>query len=146
MLTVLGLTLPLCLDVFALSIGVLGEMRLTRAQRIRISVFPSPRTLPTPKLSPAARMNAVAITESLKPLFRQASGTARLVFASSSSSARANCSVSSTSSTGGVSLLANPHLPEALAVATGVGAGTAEAVAVGAGDLIQWPVAGSTAP
>jgi manganese efflux pump family protein len=38
-LTVLGLTLPLCLDVFAVSIGVLGEMRLTRAQRIRISVL-----------------------------------------------------------------------------------------------------------
>lgn len=36
-LTVLGLTLPLCLDVFAVSIGVLGEMRLTRAQRIRIT-------------------------------------------------------------------------------------------------------------
>lgn len=39
MLTVLGLTLPLCLDVFAVSIGVLGEMRLTRAQRIRITVL-----------------------------------------------------------------------------------------------------------
>jgi len=38
-LTVLGLTLPLCLDVFALSIGVLGELRLTRARRIRISVL-----------------------------------------------------------------------------------------------------------
>jgi manganese efflux pump family protein len=38
-LTVLGLTLPLCLDVFAVSIGVLGEMRLTRAQRIRITVL-----------------------------------------------------------------------------------------------------------
>jgi manganese efflux pump family protein len=39
MITVLGLTLPLCLDVFAVSIGVLGEMRLTRAQRIRITVL-----------------------------------------------------------------------------------------------------------
>jgi putative Mn2+ efflux pump MntP len=39
MLTVLGLTLPLCLDVFAVSVGVLGEMRLTRAQRIRITVL-----------------------------------------------------------------------------------------------------------
>jgi putative Mn2+ efflux pump MntP len=39
MITVLGLTLPLCLDVFAVSIGVLGEMQLTRAQRIRISVL-----------------------------------------------------------------------------------------------------------
>jgi manganese efflux pump family protein len=39
MLTVLGLTLPLCLDVFAVSVGVLGEMRLTRAQRIRISLL-----------------------------------------------------------------------------------------------------------
>jgi manganese efflux pump family protein len=29
----------LCLDVFAVSIGVLGEMRLTRAQRIRITVL-----------------------------------------------------------------------------------------------------------
>jgi putative Mn2+ efflux pump MntP len=38
-LTVLGLTLPLCLDVFAISIGVLGEMRLTLAQRIRITVL-----------------------------------------------------------------------------------------------------------
>lgn len=38
-ITVLGLTLPLCLDVFAVSIGVLGEMRLTRAQRIRITVL-----------------------------------------------------------------------------------------------------------
>jgi putative Mn2+ efflux pump MntP len=39
MLTVLGLTLPLCLDVFAVSVGVLGGMCLTRAQRIRISVL-----------------------------------------------------------------------------------------------------------
>jgi manganese efflux pump family protein len=39
MLTVLGLTLPLCLDVFAVSIGVLGEMRLTLAQRIRITLL-----------------------------------------------------------------------------------------------------------
>ena len=39
MLTVLGLTLPLCLDVFAVSVGVLGGMRLTRAQRIRITVL-----------------------------------------------------------------------------------------------------------
>jgi hypothetical protein len=38
-LTVLGLTLPLCLDVFAVSIGVLGEMSLTRAQRIRITML-----------------------------------------------------------------------------------------------------------
>jgi len=37
--TVLGLTLPLCLDVFAVSIGVLGGMRLTIAQRIRITVL-----------------------------------------------------------------------------------------------------------
>jgi len=37
--TVLGLTLPLCLDVFAVSFGVLGEMHLTRAQRIRITVL-----------------------------------------------------------------------------------------------------------
>jgi putative Mn2+ efflux pump MntP len=39
MVTVLGLTLPLCLDVFAVSLGVLGEMRLTRAQRIRITAL-----------------------------------------------------------------------------------------------------------
>ena len=38
-LTVLGLTLPLCLDVFAVSIGVLGEMRLTLAQRARVTVL-----------------------------------------------------------------------------------------------------------
>ena len=37
--TVLGLTLPLCLDVFAVSIGILGGMRLTLAQRIRITVL-----------------------------------------------------------------------------------------------------------
>jgi len=37
--TVLGLTLPLCLDVFAVSIGVLGGMHLTLAQRIRISAL-----------------------------------------------------------------------------------------------------------
>jgi putative Mn2+ efflux pump MntP len=35
--TVLGLTLPLCLDVFAVSIGVLGG--LTIAQRIRVTVL-----------------------------------------------------------------------------------------------------------
>jgi manganese efflux pump family protein len=39
MLTLLGFTLPLCLDVFALSFGVFGEMRLTLAQRIRITVL-----------------------------------------------------------------------------------------------------------
>jgi manganese efflux pump family protein len=39
MLTLLGFTLPLCLDVFAVSFGVLGEMRLTRAQRIRITML-----------------------------------------------------------------------------------------------------------
>jgi len=39
MLTVLGLTLPLCLDVFAVSVGVLGGMHLTRAQRIRITLL-----------------------------------------------------------------------------------------------------------
>jgi putative Mn2+ efflux pump MntP len=38
-LTVLGLTLPLCLDVFAVSFGVLGEMHLTRAQRVRITLL-----------------------------------------------------------------------------------------------------------
>jgi manganese efflux pump family protein len=39
MLTLLGFTLPLCLDVFAVSFGVLGGMSLTRAQRIRITVL-----------------------------------------------------------------------------------------------------------
>ena len=39
MLTLLGFTVPLCLDVFAVSFGVFGEMRLTRAQRIRITVL-----------------------------------------------------------------------------------------------------------
>lgn len=39
LITVLGLTLPLCLDVFALSVGVLGKMSLTRAQRIRITLL-----------------------------------------------------------------------------------------------------------
>lgn len=39
MLTVVGLTLPLCLDVFALSIGVFGEMHLTLAQRARITAL-----------------------------------------------------------------------------------------------------------
>jgi len=38
-LTVLGLTLPLCLDVFAVSIGVFGGMHLTLARRIRITVL-----------------------------------------------------------------------------------------------------------
>jgi putative Mn2+ efflux pump MntP len=39
MFTLLGFTLPLCLDDFALSFGVLGQMRLTVAQRVRISVL-----------------------------------------------------------------------------------------------------------
>jgi manganese efflux pump family protein len=38
-LTVLGLTLPLCLDVFAVSVGVFGRMHLTLAQRIRITAL-----------------------------------------------------------------------------------------------------------
>jgi manganese efflux pump family protein len=37
--TVLGLTLPLCLDVFAVSIGVFGGMNLTLARRIRITLL-----------------------------------------------------------------------------------------------------------
>jgi manganese efflux pump family protein len=36
MLKLLAFTLPLCLDTFAVSFAVLGEMRLTRAQRIRV--------------------------------------------------------------------------------------------------------------
>jgi putative Mn2+ efflux pump MntP len=39
MFTLLGFTLPLCLDDFAISFGVLGQMRLTLAQRIRITVL-----------------------------------------------------------------------------------------------------------
>jgi manganese efflux pump family protein len=39
MLTLLGFTVPLCLDVFAVSFGVFGEMSLTRAQRVRITVL-----------------------------------------------------------------------------------------------------------
>jgi manganese efflux pump family protein len=39
MLTLLGFTLPLCLDVFAISFGVLGQMRLAPVQRIRITVL-----------------------------------------------------------------------------------------------------------
>jgi manganese efflux pump family protein len=38
-LTVLGLTLPLCLDVFAVSIGVFGGMNLTLTRRMRITVL-----------------------------------------------------------------------------------------------------------
>ena len=36
MVKLLAFTLPLCLDTFAVSFAVLGEMRLTRAQRMRI--------------------------------------------------------------------------------------------------------------
>jgi manganese efflux pump family protein len=39
MLKLLAFTLPLCLDTFAVSFAVLGEMRLTRAQRIRVFVL-----------------------------------------------------------------------------------------------------------
>jgi len=39
MLKLLAFTLPLCLDTFAVAFAVLGEMRLTRAQRIRIWVL-----------------------------------------------------------------------------------------------------------
>jgi putative Mn2+ efflux pump MntP len=39
LLTLLAFTFPLCLDVFAVSIGVLGGMQLTRAQRVRITVL-----------------------------------------------------------------------------------------------------------
>jgi manganese efflux pump family protein len=39
MLTLLGFTLPLCLDVFAISFGVLGQMRLSLAQRMRITAL-----------------------------------------------------------------------------------------------------------
>ena len=36
MFKLLAFTLPLCLDTFAVSFAVLGEMRLTRAQRLRV--------------------------------------------------------------------------------------------------------------
>jgi manganese efflux pump family protein len=39
MLKLLAFTLPLCLDTFAVAFAVLGEMRLTRAQRIRAWVL-----------------------------------------------------------------------------------------------------------
>ena len=39
MLKLLAFTLPLCLDTFAVSFAVLGEMRLTRAQRMRVIVL-----------------------------------------------------------------------------------------------------------
>jgi putative Mn2+ efflux pump MntP len=39
MLKLLAFTLPLCLDTFAVSFAVLGEMRLSRAQRIRVIVL-----------------------------------------------------------------------------------------------------------
>jgi manganese efflux pump family protein len=39
MFKLLAFTLPLCLDTFAVSFAVLGEMRLTHAQRIRVIVL-----------------------------------------------------------------------------------------------------------
>jgi putative Mn2+ efflux pump MntP len=39
MLKLLAFTLPLCLDTFAVAFAVLGEMHLTRGQRIRICVL-----------------------------------------------------------------------------------------------------------
>ncbi len=39
MVKLLAFTLPLCLDTFAVAFAVLGEMRLTRAQRIRVTVL-----------------------------------------------------------------------------------------------------------
>jgi putative Mn2+ efflux pump MntP len=39
MFKLLAFTLPLCLDTFAVSFAVLGEMRLTRAQRLRVIVL-----------------------------------------------------------------------------------------------------------
>jgi manganese efflux pump family protein len=39
MLKLLAFTLPLCLDTFAVSFAVLGEMHLTRAQRLRVVVL-----------------------------------------------------------------------------------------------------------
>jgi manganese efflux pump family protein len=39
MLKLLAFTLPLCLDTFAVAFAVLGEMHLTRAQRLRVIVL-----------------------------------------------------------------------------------------------------------
>jgi manganese efflux pump family protein len=39
MLKLLAFTLPLCLDTFAVAFAVLGEMRLTRVQRMRVIVL-----------------------------------------------------------------------------------------------------------
>jgi manganese efflux pump family protein len=39
MLKLLAFTLPLCLDTFAVSFAVLGELHLTRAQRLRVIVL-----------------------------------------------------------------------------------------------------------
>ena len=39
MLKLLAFTLPLCLDTFAVAFAVLGEMHLTRAQRVRVWVL-----------------------------------------------------------------------------------------------------------
>jgi len=39
MIKLLAFTLPLCLDTFAVAFAVLGEMRLTRMQRIRVIVL-----------------------------------------------------------------------------------------------------------
>jgi putative Mn2+ efflux pump MntP len=39
MLKLLAFTLPLCLDTFAVAFAVLGEIHLTRAQRIRVGVL-----------------------------------------------------------------------------------------------------------
>src|ERR1700744_6202110 len=38
MLRLLAFTLPLCLDNFAIAFAVLGEIRLTRAQLVRVTV------------------------------------------------------------------------------------------------------------
>jgi len=38
-LKLLAFTLPLCLDTFAVAFGVLGEMRLTRVQQIRVAAL-----------------------------------------------------------------------------------------------------------
>src|ERR1700728_3712045 len=38
MLRLLAFTLPLCLDNFAIAFAVLGEIRLTRAQLLRVTV------------------------------------------------------------------------------------------------------------
>ena len=64
----------------------------------RITLLPTPVSLPTPKPIPAMMMTTAAITVSLKGLLRQASGTTRS--SSSSSESSPACRVASPSERG----------------------------------------------